>query len=46
LNGCPEHLALLTGVAALFILKNLSKLALLQVLSGYHFVIKQLEGIT
>jgi len=39
LNGCPEHLVLLTGVTPLFILKNLSKLALVQVLSFYHFVI-------
>jgi hypothetical protein len=47
LNGCPEHLALLTGVTPLFILKNLSKLVLVQVLSVCHFVIKQLlEGIT
>jgi hypothetical protein len=47
LNGCPEHLALLTGVTPLFILKNLSKLVLVQVVSFYHFVIKQLlEGIT
>jgi uncharacterized membrane protein len=37
----------LTGVTPLFILKNLSKLALVQVLLVYHFVIKQLlEAIT
>jgi hypothetical protein len=46
-NGCPEHLVLLTGVTPLFILQNLLKFALMQVLSVYHFVIKQLlEGIT
>jgi hypothetical protein len=45
-NGCSEHLVLFTGVTPLFILQNLSKLALMQVLSVYHFVIEQLlEGI-